>query len=191
MGYKESIWFFVSYYLILGGIIMILLTTKEEIHEAINNWEGDAGEDFLDYFDGSMNEYNFMFWCLGKGYITEEQMQAFESAGSTGSEYLVGDEEYSVIQVDSMEEPYDKGNEILAEFFSSTKTYQKRVSHFIGNITEITFKDAMAQFKNPRNVIYFRKDGKNTYLKADTPLTMEIIQGAKWYRDDNRENEVL
>jgi hypothetical protein len=115
------------------------MKTKEEIFESIRNWEIDAGESFVDYFDGRLNEVNYLFWCLGKGCITSEQFQSWEEEDIAFSNDIVfGTENYSVVQEPDFDfsnrevydEAYDKAMMILAEFLSSTQTYQRRVEEF-------------------------------------------------------------
>jgi hypothetical protein len=162
----------------IGGRIML---TKEEMFEAINNWVEEAGEDFLDYFESNMNEFNFMFWCLGKGYIDEEQLQAFEKDPHQ-LDYLMGDEEYSVVT----HEEYERGYMILAEFLCSTVTYQKRVKEFLDRITRIKFEDVLKrQYHRNIKIFYVINDGERVYLDKDTPLTLEIISKAIWYEEED------
>ena len=118
------------------------MRTKEEIFEAVRNWEMDAGESFLDYFDGSINLTNFVSWSLGKGYMTEEKFHAWEAEEYnfiSGDEILFSEEEFSIVREpeftfndrDNHDKEYDKAQMILAEFLSSSKTYQKRVDEFL------------------------------------------------------------
>lgn len=163
------------------------MRTKEQMYKDIRNWEMDAGEDFLDYFDGSMNPFNFMFWCLGKGYITEEQLQSFEKViNSHGTEYLFGDEDYSVVNEEQYEDDYDAGLEkayrILADFLTTTATYQKRVDNFLNDITPIKFEDALKNFR--RYKVFFIVDGVKTYMDENTELSAKLISKAKWYYEN-------
>jgi hypothetical protein len=106
--------------------------TQEEMYQAVRGWEYEAGEDFLDYFDCDINVFNFMFWCHGKGYITTEQLQEFEKEDCHGTSYLLGDEDYSVVQdEDDWEACCEKAYRILAEFLVLTETYQRRVDTFL------------------------------------------------------------
>lgn len=111
-----------------------MLRTKEQMYNDVRAWEMDAGEDFLDYFDSSINVWNFMFWALGKGYITEEQIQLFEDETCPSTSYLLGDEDYSVVKEDEYDEFEDAVEEaymILADFLTATNTYQMRVHDFL------------------------------------------------------------
>jgi uncharacterized protein (UPF0297 family) len=160
------------------------LLTKEQMFEKISNWEMDMGEDFLDYFGSNMNEFNFMFWCFGKGYINEHQLKEFESAKSVGTEYLVGDEIFSVVNSEE-DDCYNKGNIILAEFLSATATYQKRVKEFIEEITRLEFDEVLREYHRAHTkIFYIIDDEKRVYLEENTPLNMYIVTKAKWYRDD-------
>lgn len=166
------------------------MRTKEEIYNAIVEWEMDAGEDFVDYFSGNMNEFNFMFWALGKGYITAEQLQAYEkdSFASGGTSFVLGDEEYSVVVEDhdnpDWETAYNKSREILAEFLYSTITYQTRLDDFLANVTRMEFDDALKGHRFKRWKIFFVIDGVRTDLTNETELTVDIISKATWFRDD-------
>lgn len=110
---------------------------------AINHWQNQAGEDFLDYFDSSVNEVSFMFWCYGKGYISQERFnvweEAYNNAGRFGhslSEYLYNcydeDNGFSVVYSDDWEqEKQDEAYTIIAEFISRSVTYQRRFFEFL------------------------------------------------------------
>ena len=113
--------------------------TKEEIYDAIISWEHDAGESFVDYFDGSLREGSYLFWCLGKGYITPEQFHAWEEDDMAfNNDIVFGQEKYSVVQEpefvfnarEEFDQAYEKAMRILAEFLSLTNTYQYRVKKF-------------------------------------------------------------
>lgn len=161
------------------------MRTKEQMYTDIRDWEMDAGEDFLDYFGANMNEFNFMFWCLGKGYINEEQLQTYELKKYTGTEYLLGDETYSVVRDDEgdYDDCLEKAYKILADFLTSTTTYQIRVDEFLRDVTRLSFEDALKY--RFRDVIFYELNGEKVYLKTDTPLTVDIITKAKWYSDNN------
>lgn len=162
------------------------MRTKEKMYEDIRNWEMEAGEDFLDYFDSQINPFNFMFWCLGKGYITEEQLQWFEIYTSHGNDYLFGDEEYSVVNEKQCEDDYDAGVEkayrILADFLTTTVTYQKRVDNFLNNITPIKFEDALKYFR--RYKVFFVLDDVKTYFDENTKVDAKTISHSNWYYEN-------
>lgn len=164
------------------------MRNKDQMYEDLRNWEMDAGEDFLDNFGASLNEYNLMFWCLGKGYITEEQLRLFEAEKHTGTEFLYGEEEYSIVNEEE-EEDHEKGLEkayrILADFLTSTNTYQRRVDEFLKKVTRLKFEEALKESYRPNTKVFFELEGKRTYLEKDTPLTADIVLKATWYRDDN------
>jgi hypothetical protein len=129
-----------------------------------------------------------MFWCQGKGYITEEQLVAFELDNPSGTEYWYGDEEYSVVQdsddSNDWEVGYEKAFRILAEFLSLTETYQRRVDEFLKDVTRLKFEEVL-KFMHRDSIIYVI-DGMTYPLEKDTPLTADIIKRAKWYRDDSK-----
>ena len=165
------------------------MRTVNEMYEAIRDWEMEAGEDFVDYFDSSINEANLLFWALGKGYITPVQFQAWEANRSyaSNSEIVFGQEEWSIVKhVDGTIEDYDLAYLRLAEFLASSITYQARVEEFLTNIRQVTFENAMKAYKL-REKVLFEFDGERVYLGHDTPLTAEIIKESKWFIDDNNE----
>jgi hypothetical protein len=166
-----------------------MIRTKEQMYNDIKKWEENAGEDFLDYFSSDMNEFNFMFWAWGKGYITEEQLRSFEKETCPGTQYLFGDEDYSVVndeynERDNFDKALEKAYRILADFLSATNTYQTRVDYFLKNIVQLTFEEALRDFRR-REKIFFELNGERTNLQSDTRLTADIISQAKWFRDDN------
>jgi hypothetical protein len=163
-----------------------MLMTKEEIFEKISEWEEENGEDFLDYFSGSMNEYNFMFWCVGKGLISSKQFEFFERDWKSSPDYLVGDEKYSVI--DAVEkEDYDKANMILAEFFSLSATYQKRLRNFLDNVHQVTWEKALKEFISLKVSVFYIKEGETerNYIQESTPLNLREMANARWFIDNN------
>jgi hypothetical protein len=161
------------------------MRTIEEMHKDLRNWEMEAGESFLDYFGASLNEFVFMIWCHGKGYITGEQLLAFESDNPCGTGYLYGDEEYSVVQeIDNWEVGYQKAFRILSEFLCATETYQTRVDEFLKQVTRLSFEEVLKY--RYRDTIIYVLDGMTYPLENDTHLTLDIISKAKWYRDDSK-----
>ncbi len=109
------------------------------------DWEYEAGEDFLDEFDSNVSIPNLMFWCLGKGYITESQFNVWEKDFSECVieaqclNYIVHDYDGDVLlyALFSEEEWTEEGREraygILAEFIASSNTYKKRLLKFLAN----------------------------------------------------------
>ncbi len=116
---------------------------KNEIFKIINDWQMDVGEDFLDYFESNVRETNFMFWCLGRGHISQERFNAwvkeYGNAGTLGhslSELLYNcyddDNGFSVVHSDDWnQEDQDKAYMILSEFISEIKVYQRRLLEFL------------------------------------------------------------
>lgn len=167
---------------------MIKIRTKEEMYCDIMAWEHEAGEDFLDYFGSRLNEFNFMFWALGKGFITDEQLNSYERCyRSAGTEFLYGDEDYSVVKEDDFEtymDGFEYASKILAEFFASSITYQRRVDHFLKGIEQVTFEKALEAFRKFNDHVYYELNGKKVRLGHDTPLTAEIISKSQWFIKD-------
>lgn len=166
------------------------MRTVEEMYEAVRGWELDAGEDFLDYFSGKFNAPNFMFWALGKGYISNVQLQAWEAEAMSysDSEILFGDEEYSVVRDDGDNDTYSellkKAYTILAEFLASSATYQKRVEEFLSECRQVKFEDALKSFRHSNDRVFFVFEDDRFDLKRDTSLSVEIIANSKWYIDE-------
>jgi hypothetical protein len=51
--------------------------TVKEVFRLIMLFEYEAGEDFLDYNENIIKEYNLMFWLLGKNYLTKSQVNGW------------------------------------------------------------------------------------------------------------------
>jgi hypothetical protein len=158
----------------------------------IRNWEIEAGEDFCDYFESNINEVNFIFWCLGKGYLTEEQVNIWNrrKLSTSFTEILCSEEEFSVIQEDGDEE-YDKAYRILAEFLSSTDEYQKRVDEFLSGVEQIKMDKALASILRGNEKIILKADGREFKIQKDTVIDIPIVRiiSGKWYRDNNEDGE--
>ncbi|QFP93414.1 UNVERIFIED_ORG: hypothetical protein Xoosp15_149 [Xanthomonas phage Xoo-sp15] len=115
---------------------------KQEIYDRIVLWQLEAGEDFLDYFDGDLRAGSFMMWCRGKGYITIEQLNLWEEDDNYSSECAtryVHDCGHSgkpipyavVSEPDWTEAGQEKAYMILAEFISESVTYKNRLQIFL------------------------------------------------------------
>ncbi|AXQ67699.1 hypothetical protein KIOSHI_22 [Bacillus phage Kioshi] len=115
---------------------------KQEIYGKIVAWQMEAGEDFLDYFDGDLRAGSYMMWCRGKGYITIEQLNLWEKADDFDSgcatAYVHDCGNYGepipyavVSEEDWTEEGQEKAYMILAEFISESVTYQHRLQKFL------------------------------------------------------------
>lgn len=164
------------------------MRTKEEMYNDIREWEMEAGEDFLDYFGASMNEYNFMFWCLGKGYITEYQLQAFEAEKHTGTEYLIGTEIYSVVNEEENKD-WDsacaKAYRILADFFTATMTYQKRVDRFLNNVRPVKAEDLLREMYRHNIKIFYEDGEQRVYITKETSLPLQLLTQKQFFIDNN------
>lgn len=169
--------------------------TAEQMYEYIRKWEMDAGESFLDYFDGSLNEANLLFWAMGKGYITEEGFKAWENEGSSvsGDDIVYGEEPYSIVKWDNgewVEEDYEKAMKILAEFLASTDTYQERVDQFLTRIYKIKLEDVARELYRREKVFVNTKE-KRIYASLDEvmPIPLGKLLSMQWFRDDSREED--
>jgi hypothetical protein len=114
--------------------------TKEEIYDLIIEWQIEAGEDFLDYFDSYFRVVSFMCWARGKGYIAIEQFNKWEEDNDSDSDYMSvcvhdchgHDKGYAVVCEEGWtKKGQEKAYMILAEFFSESATYQKRFKKFL------------------------------------------------------------
>jgi hypothetical protein len=113
--------------------------TVEEMYEATRGYEIRHGESFLDHFDSDFSQPSFMFWALGKGYLTTEKFDAWHDEYmkpyycDCGDRLIYGDEEWSIVSDEDVEweVPYKKAFMILAEFLASTTEYQNRVEEFL------------------------------------------------------------
>ena len=117
--------------------------TKLEAYNAIVKWQMEAGESFLDYFEGDFNAVSFMMWCRGREHITVEQFNLWEKA------YINKEDEaydaqslahdchgdnlpYAVVSEENWtEEGQERAFMILAEFISESVIYQKRLNEFL------------------------------------------------------------
>lgn len=166
------------------------MRTVEEMKKTIIDWEEDMGEDFLDYFNSYMNFPNLMFWAFGSGYISKAELNAWEAdlqSMASESELLLGGEEYSIVKEDDFElwlDAVDKAYTILAEFLSSSTTYQRRVEEFVSNISQVNFDEALKALTSSYYRVYYELNGERILLQEDTPLDYEIITGAKWYKEE-------
>ena len=115
--------------------------TKDDIYQAIHDWEQEMGEDFFDYFGASFKAVSFMCWALGRKYLTVEQFNAWEKDNSHDSEdashCVYSDSKYSskpytVVQEDEWtEEGQEKAYRIFAEFVAESVTYKQKLKEFL------------------------------------------------------------
>lgn len=109
---------------------------KQEIFDKIVEWESEAGESFLDRFDGYLRANNFMFWCMGRRYISKENFGLWETDWRKNeleadcANYYVCSEDtpYAIIK---SEDDWDKAHLIVAEFISESPTYIRRFKEFL------------------------------------------------------------
>lgn len=106
--------------------------SKEYYYGKIIDWEMEAGESFLDYFDSDMNAFNIMFWIRGKGYITQENFNKWEEDMMHRS-FTLGVQDYLSNPEDSygIIKEWEAGIMIIAELISESTTYQKRLEKFL------------------------------------------------------------
>jgi len=114
--------------------------TKEEIYQSMHNWEQEMGEDFFDYFGASFKAVSFMCWALGRGYITVEQFNQWETDRSLDSDdagscvyccYGLCKPYVVVAEDDWTAENQKKAYRIFAEFVSESVSYQKKLKEFL------------------------------------------------------------
>lgn len=162
---------------------------KTEVYEEIRQWELNSGESFLSYFEGAIDTLNFMYWCLGKGYISDSEFQCFECfKGYCDLEDIIyGNNVFSIIKKSlkgwNLEE-YKKGLLIFSEFISCSTIKQVRLDLFLRNITPLSFDEAINEYKN-KEKIFYELNNEIHYLTDETELSVNNIFDANWYRDDN------
>ena len=118
---------------------------NKTIYHMMVNWEIEAGEDFLDYFDGSFNPVSFMFWARGKDYISIEQLNEWEEAYKENDLHAVtamnivhnchGDNiPFAIVSEDEWTaDGQAKAYLIFAEFINESKVYQRRFFQFLSS----------------------------------------------------------
>ncbi|MGG1147052.1 hypothetical protein [Bacillus wiedmannii] len=114
---------------------------KQEIFDKIVEWECEAGEGFLDHFDGYLRANIFMFWCMGRRYINKENFALWEAEWRKSkleaecANYYVCSEDtpYAIVKTgdDYVEEDWHKAYMIVAEFISESPTYIRRFKEFL------------------------------------------------------------
>jgi len=126
---------------------------KKTAFRAITVWESECGENFFDTnieFDTRI----FMFWCLGRGYISQEQMDVwvadwlnprrrlFASNASFPGEWLYcyhspqwcDELGYCIVKSDGWQQrAHDRAYMILAEFLIATSEYESRLKRALAN----------------------------------------------------------
>lgn len=157
---------------------------KEQIFKDIKEWQGRYDESFFDQFEMNINSREFMFWAVAKNYITIEQFQSFEKAARVYN-YLIGDEEFSLLQEDNADDYdniYDKANEILAEFISTSIYYQNLVEDFLSDKRLIQIKEVLERMKNGYPT-FFIENNERVYVKKDDKYSIEELFSKQWYAD--------
>lgn len=118
--------------------------TDKEIFDKIRKWELRAGESFVDYWGSNLNVPNFMFWCVGKGVLTQSQFNMWEN------DYAPNDKSPNVFQstepcyfidgdtseglayaIGDMDNEQFYGLIVLSQFIADSLIYQKRLNDFL------------------------------------------------------------
>lgn len=120
--------------------------TTAEIYLKIKEWQMEAGECFLDRFDSYIHAEQYMFWALGKGYLTQERFHLWEDnydslvcEASWATRYVYcddiceGDDVYAVVASPNgwNEGDQNQAFRYLAEFIASSKKMQEEFREFI------------------------------------------------------------
>jgi len=172
--------------------------TKEQILEAILKWEEDNGESFTDYFDANMNADTFIFWCVGKGYITTEQYRQWEkqyrqkiSYASDLNSYLYNEDNdpdvpYAIVITEEFnQEALEKAFGILAEFIETSLIYQERFEEFLTNLIEINYEKAVQEYfrGTRRRLLYVALDNNDNKIEITgaTEIPFSKLTTARWY----------
>lgn len=120
---------------------------REEVYQALRNWEYEHGESILDDSFGSYIDIRtFMAWALGKGYTTPNKFDMWYNKfckGDWEAEELqhflyddYGDTEYAIVKSKDgewHERDYRKAYKIVAHFIVDFIIYQKRFEEFLEN----------------------------------------------------------
>lgn len=116
---------------------------KKHIYKLIRNFEYEAGEDFVDQNESIVNERCMLFWMLGKGYISGEQisMYAKDSRKLIDLNDILSAYEvpFALLPMGSQEEDaHSKSMEVLAELISEVPHYQERLLKIVNKHEEFT-----------------------------------------------------
>lgn len=104
--------------------------------QKIRDWEMDAGESFTDYFmEGRVNESNWAFWLLGKGFTQKANWLINEIAKKSYIDqvekfHIHYSDEISWSDWDSADAIYFKDFLLWAEFFLGSDIYTARINEW-------------------------------------------------------------
>lgn len=116
-----------------------------EIFDLIRAWEYNAGESFVDYWGSNLNTPNFMFWCVGKGVLTQAQFNAWERDFQSKDRYISlksNDPNYFIdgdtteglsYAIGDMDNEQFYGLITLSQFIADSMIYQKRLMDFLND----------------------------------------------------------
>lgn len=119
-----------------------------EIFDLIREWEYDAGESFVDYWGSNLNVPNFMFWCVGKGVLTQAQFNMWEkdyisndmyvSLQSSDPNYFIDGDmtEGLAYAIGDMDSEQFYGLIVLSQFIADSMIYQKRLMDFLNDVED-------------------------------------------------------
>lgn len=121
------------------------LENREEVYQALRDWQYEAGEDILDgRFGSDINIKTFMSWAVGAGYISNKKFGMWYNKFRKGdyeaeelNQFLYdgyGDVEYAIVRTKDgkwHDEEYEEAFRILAHFITSFDIYQKRFGDFL------------------------------------------------------------
>lgn len=109
----------------------------KHIYKLIRNFEFEAGESFTDQFESSfIDERTFFYWMVVKGYISKEQIEAYEKAHFTELNNICTgyEDDFSLFPMgECVEDCHFKAMSILAECITEIPTYQEKL---IESLTE-------------------------------------------------------
>lgn len=108
----------------------------ERIYKLIRAWEIEAGEGFFDYFEGSVNIVNLMFWMEGRNYISKKKLNDFCNNSnkfiSLWSALCGYEDSFALFPYGECEEEcMTKAISVLAEYISNNDIYEKRLEDFL------------------------------------------------------------
>lgn len=119
---------------------------KKHVYKLIRNFEYEAGENFVDQNESIVNERCMLFWMLGKGYITGEQitMYAEDSSKLIDLNYILNACEvpFALFPMGNQEEEtHFKSMEVLAEIISEVPHYQERLLEIVNEWEYTSYED--------------------------------------------------
>ena len=124
------------------------LSKQEQLARQIEQWEFHNDEDFFEYVSSYIDIAIFMWWAMGREYITQEQFNKWEEDilnKEDNAKWLpyiayncqgnsIGDIPYSIVKEDTYSfKGKEKAIMIFANFISESIIFKKRFDEFLEN----------------------------------------------------------